>query len=186
MNKRYQVFISSTYEDLKEERSAVIQALLASDYIPAGMELFPASNENQWSLIKNVINECDYYILIIGGRYGSTNKEGKSYTQLEYEYAKEIGKPLAAFIFDKPEILPDEKTPWEKGDHPQNTPKNPAGGKKIQQNIVYCCNVTKEPLDEVKEESEKADLKFSIQETKIMASSLIISWQIDGEKKCQQ
>ena len=60
-------------------------------------------------LIKNVINECDYYILIIGGRYGSTNKEGKSYTQLEYEYAKEIGKPLAAFIFDKPEILPDEK-----------------------------------------------------------------------------
>ena len=56
------------------------------------------------------------------------------------------------------------------------------GGKKIQQNIDYCCNVTKEPLDEVKEESEKADLKFSIQKTKIMASSLITSWQIDGEK----
>ena len=55
------------------------------------------------------------------------------------------------------------------------------GGKKIQQNIDYCCNVTKEPLDEVKEESEKADLKFSIQKTKIMASSLITSWQIDGE-----
>ena len=34
----------------------------------------------------------------------------------------------------------------------------------------------------VKEESEKADLKFSIQKTKIMASSPIISWQIEGEK----
>ena len=34
----------------------------------------------------------------------------------------------------------------------------------------------------VKEESEKADLKFSIQKTKIMASSPITSWQIDGEE----
>ena len=33
----------------------------------------------------------------------------------------------------------------------------------------------------VKEESEKVDLKFNIQKTKIMASSLITSWQIDGE-----
>ena len=33
-----------------------------------------------------------------------------------------------------------------------------------------------------KEESEKADLKLNIQKTKIMASSPIISWQIDGEK----
>ena len=33
----------------------------------------------------------------------------------------------------------------------------------------------------VKEESEKAGLKFNIQKTKIMASGLITSWQIDGE-----
>ena len=33
----------------------------------------------------------------------------------------------------------------------------------------------------VKEESEKASLKLNIQKTKIMASSPIISWQIDGE-----
>ena len=33
----------------------------------------------------------------------------------------------------------------------------------------------------VKEESEKADLKLSIQKTKIMASGPITSWQIDGE-----
>ena len=32
-----------------------------------------------------------------------------------------------------------------------------------------------------KEESEKAGLKLNIQNTKIMASSLITSWQIDGE-----
>ena len=37
------------------------------------------------------------------------------------------------------------------------------------------------PLMKVKEESEKAALKFSIQKTKIMVSSPITSWQIDGE-----
>ena len=36
-------------------------------------------------------------------------------------------------------------------------------------------------LMNVKEESEKAGLKFNIQETKIMVSSLITSWQIDGK-----
>ena len=36
-------------------------------------------------------------------------------------------------------------------------------------------------LMKVKEESEKAGLKCNIQKTKIMASSPIISWQIDGE-----
>ena len=37
-------------------------------------------------------------------------------------------------------------------------------------------------LMKVKEESEKAGLKLSIQKTKIMTSSLITSWQIEGEK----
>ena len=41
---------------------------------------------------------------------------------------------------------------------------------------------TKEPLDEGENESEKAGLKFNIQETKIMESSPIISWQIEGGK----
>ena len=40
----------------------------------------------------------------------------------------------------------------------------------------------KSPLRKVKGESEKADLKLNIQKTKIMASSSITSWQIDGEK----
>ena len=39
----------------------------------------------------------------------------------------------------------------------------------------------KEPLMKVKEESEKAGLKRNIQKTKIMASSPITSWEIDGE-----
>lgn len=97
MEKRYQVFVSSTYEDLQEERREVMQALLELDCIPAGMELFPASSEDQWSLIKRVIDDCDYYLLIIAGRYGSTNDKGISYTQMEFEYALSTGKPIIAF-----------------------------------------------------------------------------------------
>ena len=43
------------------------------------------------------------------------------------------------------------------------------------------CRRTKSLLMKVKEESEKVGLKLNIQKTKIMASSPITSWQIDGE-----
>lgn len=110
MDKRYQVFVSSTYEDLQEERREVMQALLELDCIPAGMELFPASNDDQWTLIKRVIDDCDYYILIIGGRYGSLNEKGISYTQMEFEYALQSGKPIISFIHKNPDSIPSGKT----------------------------------------------------------------------------
>ncbi|MCR9883896.1 DUF4062 domain-containing protein, partial [Vibrio alginolyticus] len=75
MEKRYQVFVSSTFADLQEERQQVIQALMEMDCIPAGMELFPATDEEQWEFIKRIIDDCDYYLLIIGGRYGSVSSD---------------------------------------------------------------------------------------------------------------
>jgi hypothetical protein len=105
MEKRYQVFISSTFDDLKDERQEVIQALLELDCIPAGMELFPAANQDQWTLIKKVIEDCDYYLVIVGGRYGSLGPEGISYTEMEYRYALKLGKPILGFLHEAPETL---------------------------------------------------------------------------------
>lgn len=102
MDKRYQVFISSTYADLQEERQEVIQALLELDCIPAGMELFPAASEDQWSLIKQVIDDCDYYMVIVAGRYGSIGPDGLSYTEMEYKYALDTGKPIMGFVHRNP------------------------------------------------------------------------------------
>src|SRR5947209_7845098 len=110
MEKRYQVFVSSTYEDLREERQEVMQALLELDCIPAGMELFPAADEDQWTLIKKVIDDCDYYLVIIGGRYGSIGSDGKSYTQMEYEYALTKQKHAIAFLHENPGDIPASKT----------------------------------------------------------------------------
>jgi nucleoside 2-deoxyribosyltransferase len=122
LDKRYQVFVSSTYEDLREERQEVMQALLELDCIPSGMELFPAANEDQWTLIKKVIDDCDYYLVIVGGRYGSIGPEGKSHTQMEYEYAILKGKPVVAFLHKTPSAIPAGKT--EKSDE---------GKKKLEQ-----------------------------------------------------
>ena len=98
MEKRYQVFVSSTYKDLQDERAQVIRTLMEMDCFPAGMELFPAVDEEQWNFIKKVIDDCDYYILIVGGRYGSTSPEGLSYTEQEYDYAIEKGLKVLAFV----------------------------------------------------------------------------------------
>jgi hypothetical protein len=115
-DKRYQVFVSSTYTDLKEERQEVIQALLELNCIPSGMEMFPAADEDQWTLIKQVIDDCDYYLVIIAGRYGSLSSTGKSYTQMEYEYAVEKNIPVAAFIHEKPgDIAADKTEPTDAG-----------------------------------------------------------------------
>lgn len=106
MDKRYQVFVSSTFSDLEDERQEVMQALLELDCMPAGMELFPATNSDQWSLIKKVIDDSDYYIVILAGRYGSTGPDGLSYTEMEYRYAIETGKPVIGFIHKDKTKLP--------------------------------------------------------------------------------
>ncbi|WP_340002063.1 DUF4062 domain-containing protein [Oceanobacillus sp. FSL K6-0127] len=103
MKKKLQVFISSTFIDLKDERQAAVEAILDAGHIPAGMELFKAGNENQFKTIKRWIDESDVYLLILGGRYGSVETErGKSYTHLEYEYAIEKGMPVFATVLSEP------------------------------------------------------------------------------------
>ena len=109
MKKKYQVFISSTYEDLKEERVAITQCLLDNNCIPVGMEQFPASNMSQMEYIEKMLDDCDYYILIIGGRYGSLDDDGVGYTEKEYNYAQQKGIPVMAFVNLHPEKLPNEK-----------------------------------------------------------------------------
>ncbi|EHR0228810.1 DUF4062 domain-containing protein [Vibrio parahaemolyticus] len=110
MEKRYQVFVSSTYADLKEERQQVLQTLMEMDCIPSGMEMFPATDEEQWEFIKKVIDDCDYYLLIIGGRYGSLSSDGISYTEKEYRYAVEKGIKVIAFLHQSPDELAVVKT----------------------------------------------------------------------------
>lgn len=106
--KKLQVFVSSTYTDLKDERQAAVSAILKAGHIPAGMELFTAGDKSQMATIEKWIDESDVYMLILGGRYGSVEKTTNlSYTELEYDYAKQQGKAMFAVVI-KEEALAEK------------------------------------------------------------------------------
>lgn len=105
--RRYQVFVSSTYEDLIDARQHVIQALLDSRCIPAGMELFPAASVEQWKLIQDIIAESDYYLVVVAGRYGkSPPRSTLSYTEREFDFARKLKKPILGFFHASPGSIP--------------------------------------------------------------------------------
>ena len=103
-DKKYSVFISSTFEDLREQREAVLKAVLENGHFPLGMELWGAADEQQWQIIQRQIDVADYYVVIIAHRYGSQN-QGISWTEKEYNYAVEREVPVLGFILD-------EKVEW--------------------------------------------------------------------------
>ncbi|MDR1509984.1 MAG: DUF4062 domain-containing protein [Synergistaceae bacterium] len=99
MEKRYQVFVSSTFNDLQDERRMVFDAIIRKKCFPVGMESFPTLTRDSLSYIKEIIDESDFFILLTGGRYGdSVDDNGTSFTELEYLYAVEIGKPVIPLI----------------------------------------------------------------------------------------
>jgi hypothetical protein len=104
VNRKFQVFISSTYRDLLKERQTAVQAVLDAGHIPAGMELFAAGDEAQLAVIKRWIDESDVYMLILGVRYGTIEPVlKKSYTHVEYEYALAQKKPVfAVYLAEAP------------------------------------------------------------------------------------
>src|SRR5690606_9740683 len=107
--RKYQVFISSTYADLQEARQSLLLSLLGMGMIPTGMELHSGGADSQWPAIQRVINECDYYLVLVGGRYGSLSPIGLSYTHREFVYAATKGKPILALLHDSPDFLPPEQ-----------------------------------------------------------------------------
>lgn len=143
MNKKLQVFVSSTYTDLIEERQATVEAILDAGHIPAGMELFKAG-KSQMQTIRKWIDDSDVYMLILGGRYGSLEPvSDKSYTHLEYEYALSKNMPVFAIVLDDSFLFMKSSscgkdTIFEK----ENTYKYNSFKNKVESNIVkYVSNI---------------------------------------------
>ncbi len=109
IDKKYQIFISSTFTDLENERDNIIKAILELYHIPIGMEMFSAEDEDQWEIIRRTIDISDYYVLILGLRYGSETSEGISFTQKEYEFALERKIPILAFLLDETAPLSQDR-----------------------------------------------------------------------------
>ena len=116
-DKRHSIFISSTFEDLKEERRAVQDVVISAGDFPVQMESFPAADKDQFEFIKALIDKCDYYVLIVAGRYGTPADDGMSYTEKEYRYAVSKGIPVLVMMHGN------------RGDIPSNKSEDSAAGK---------------------------------------------------------
>lgn len=106
----YKIFVSSTYKDLIDERIKVMTTIVNCGHLPIGMEQFPAAPIEAWEYIKLLIDNADYYLLLLAGKYGTIHPgTGKSYTQMEYEYAKAKGVPVIFLTYNDINKLPFEK-----------------------------------------------------------------------------
>lgn len=142
MARKLQVFVSSTYTDLREERQAAVAAILLAGHIPAGMELFTAGDEAQLAVIRRWIEDSDVYMLICGARYGSVDpKSGLGYTEYEYDLATQLKKPSFAVVMNGPRY---DKALQEHAD---------AGGPQLQQfrsKVLSRISSTFESVDQMK------------------------------------
>ena len=136
MEKKHQIFISSTFTDLKAERQAAVEAILAAGHIPAGMELFAAGDESQMEVIQRWIDDSDIYMLILGGRYGSLHPStGFSYTEHEYEYALKNGKPFFALVLTEDAIESKKSELGDEAKEARNLEKYSAFRQKVLSKI---------------------------------------------------
>jgi Domain of unknown function (DUF4062)/Tetratricopeptide repeat len=94
------VYLSSTVADLKRERRAVMDWLVAARHQPVHSYL-PNSESVRDSCLEDV-DSCDLYVLIVGHRYGfqpaEDNPQGLSITHLEFRRAGQSGKPRIALL----------------------------------------------------------------------------------------
>ena len=153
MKKKLQIFISSTYIDMKEERQSAVEAILKSGNIPAGMELFTAGNESQLQTIMRWIDESDIYVLLLGGRYGSIEKSsGLSYTEVEYDYAVSQKKPYFSIVITEESLNSKLKVFGKDAIENEEPKKLKDFREKVLSNIASFY-------------SEKKDIKLAIHET---------------------
>ena len=100
------VFLSSTFNELREFRSAArdaIEATPADAQLQAfhciGMENFPSADATPAAFVRSLIQNCDVFICLVGHGYGSCAPEDAlSYTEFEYQAALDLGKPVYVFM----------------------------------------------------------------------------------------
>lgn len=98
------IYLSSTFEDLKDYRRAVFEALRKSGYNVIAMEDYVATDRRPVEKCLNDVEKADFYIGLFGFRYGyvpppeHNNPNGWSITELEFRHAELRKKPCLTFM----------------------------------------------------------------------------------------
>jgi tetratricopeptide (TPR) repeat protein len=116
MEQSKKVYISSSYEDLIDERNEVIKAVKKEGYEPVCMEKYLAEGRPPIEKVTDDISHCDFYVGIFAFRYGDCPPgENKSFTELEYEKALSCKIPVLCFLLREEALWPPIKTDKNRG-----------------------------------------------------------------------
>ena len=104
--RKYQIFISSTFRDLENERRLVLDAIINRGHIPVALERYPAADISVSNVIASTMTNSQIYVVIIGHRYGEIADPGthKSYCKSEFDLAKEKGLVILPFLLHDDEV----------------------------------------------------------------------------------
>jgi len=103
-DRKYQVFISSTFSDLADQRRVTLDAVIDRGHMPVALERFPAADSAVPYVIQKAIETSQIYIVILGFRYGAMANSDISFTHLEYQNALEHKKIIVV-----PFLLTDDE-----------------------------------------------------------------------------
>jgi hypothetical protein len=142
----YKVFISSTFQELAVHRQHAIQGILNAGHMPVALENFTPENESKRRVIEDALASCQFYVIILGSRYGSIPKDqeqlppelrNKSYTEIELEMACAAKLPILAFYMDSDEVSRARATKeWSSSnDEPKNIDKYESLRKRLTEGI---------------------------------------------------
>lgn len=96
------VFVSAVSRELGVYRRAVSDQLVGAGILPISQESFPPDYRSVLEVLKNKIEACDAVICLIGYAHGFApgrdDGPSRSYTQLEYDMARQLNKPIYLFF----------------------------------------------------------------------------------------
>ena len=99
------VFLSSTFSDFIKERKILLEAIPFIDIHVICAERKGKSGKCLQETIEDWIDGSDMVVLLIGGKYGTESSPEHSWTQEEFEYAKQKGKEVFAYVRTMPENM---------------------------------------------------------------------------------
>ena len=98
------IFVSATTRDLESYRDATAEVLLELNAYPVIQQHFAPDHRTVAEMLRDRISKCGAVICLVGQSYGSEptrrdpSQPRRSYTQLEYEIAVELEKPVYVFV----------------------------------------------------------------------------------------
>ncbi len=99
LDKRYQVFISTSGSEMQPERIILSQTLVGMGFFSWGLE---QRNPLSTAFARRQIDDCDYVVILLGSQYGEQSVSGVGYMHLEYIYAVTKQKPIIVFMHEDP------------------------------------------------------------------------------------